>query len=636
MENIVKKNDSAICGTDMRFQAAVNLCGDGICFTDMDGNVEIVNHAWAKMHGYDKEELPGKPFQIFFSEKVFTTTVQSFLDKLSQEGLVSGELQHMGLGDLTFHAWVLAQELKDSNGNKQAHIFIAHPMGERERALREKEENYRVFLEDASIAFFMMDLDGQYTYTNKAGERLSGYTLEEAQSQKISFLQLICEEDRERILRDFQLVAEGVPNAGSRTYRFRDKAGNLKYAEVNTLPITVGGTIAGFHGTVMDVTQRIDAATRLQRARSFEALSALANGISQSFNASLSKVIGFSELAMEHLEKDHPVYPAIMEILKESSLSKDLVKRILQAGAEAEQHAQPLRLQTMVDNVLHYMRSTQPKNVKMLLDMDPSCEPILASSSEIQQVLMNLYANACQAMAERGGTLSLSVKPFLLDKIGSSRYARLSPGRYVQLVVRDTGVGMDEETIRKAFEPYFTTRKGSDGLGLWICHGVVRRHGGEIDIHTELGKGSTLTLLFPVCSPDVSMPSTAQSVELCPQGLLRLLLVCNETHQIHSRLEPLWEIGYRVMIFHDVLEAYSVFEQWHDSFDVAILEMDLLKTSGMEMIQKLRAKKQDLQILVMGKEFPSQETDPLFQARCEFLQDPVSHEDLIRAIPPIP
>jgi len=590
-----------------QFRIAVDLCGDGIAFFDIEGNVQFVNHAWARIHGYGSEELIGKPIQVFFSEERFATEVEPFLHQMASQGSHASELRHLALDGTTFTAWVTARELKADNGKAFSRILVARPVGERERALREKEENYRIFLEDASITFFMLDLTGNFTYTNKAGEKISGYTLEEAQSQKINFMSLLLEEDQERALRDLQLVFDGVPNDGPRTYRMRDKFGDLKYVEINTLPLTVGGTLAGFHGTAVDVTDRVEAATRLNRARSLEAGSALARGIAQEFNTILGKVLDYADLAMGGLETNHGASVALSQIAKETRIAKDLAQHILTMSGGMEQPVHPVRLQSVVEDVLRFLRAGMLDKIEVHMDLDPSCDPVLAHGNEMHQLVMNLCSNACQAMSEEGGILSLELTPLEIAHTSGERYTTLAKGRHVKLIVSDTGVGMDDEGRRKAFDPHYTTKQGADGMGLWISHGIVKRSRGELDLYSERGKGSTFSVILPVWHPDHSSEHI-EGHSVRPEGQPRVVLLYDDPVRLGFIRDSLWEQGYKVLGFEQPQQVLEALDHWLDEFEAVIVEASPKGINYVHLLESIQERNPDLEILLCVKEASLEET----------------------------
>lgn len=580
-----------------KLEAAISLSNEGIAIFDPSWNLEFCNLAWGTLHGSPCEDMQGKPVSQFFPDKHFREDVLPFLRTLEHKKEGEADLLHVDKAGNMISAWVRAAAVEDSGSSLMAYVLVSRPVGGQERALREKEENYRMFLEDASIGFFMIDLTGKLTFANKALQVMSGYSKEEFED--LSFGSLVVEEDLVKAIQDFQEVASGFPNDGTRTYRFRSKSGEIKQGEVNTLPLFVGDTIVGFHGTFVDVTQRREVLIRLQRTQKLEAIGNLAEGISNDFSKILDTVLERTQLAMDNLDPDGVAYAAVSEIVKASRRGRHLVDHLMAFSRQAGQNPRPIQVQKIVEETLSLLQGSVPDSIEVQVQMDAHCGPVFANPTEMHQVVMNLCTNAFHAMAETGGRLSIELSALHLNESEAKDYPALQPGLYANLLVRDTGTGMDEESRRRAFDPYAHPRGsgGDAGLGVAITHGIVRRCGGDIDVSSEPGKGATFSVLIPICSAEYGASDDPSELSPLMGKNERILFVEDEVSVWGLYKEMLSDLGYRVMPFTSSLDAWEAFQNWPNEFDLAVVDQSMPRMSGLELASKLLDVRPSLPVL---------------------------------------
>lgn len=250
---------------------------------------------------------------------------------------------------------------------------------------------------------------------------------------------------------------------------------------------------------IRDVTKQKKTEEQLIQSQKMEAAALLANGIAHDFNNLLTPIVGFSGLVASKLDTNHSLYPYVEHIHLSAEKAKELVKRLLAFSKKDTAEFEPLYLDDLLKDFGEFIHLVLGENIKMITELNAGRTQIFADKNLIEQVLMNLVTNAKDAMPE-GGILKIATSLIKIDETFVNIHGYGKPGRYVLLSISDTGHGMDEEVKQRIFEPFFTTKevnKGT-GLGLSVVYNIVQQHNGYINVHSELQKGTTFELYFPV------------------------------------------------------------------------------------------------------------------------------------------
>lgn len=337
---------------------------------------------------------------------------------------------------------------------------------------------------------------------------------------------------------------------------------------------------------------------RLQQAQKMEAIGTLAGGIAHDFNNILGVIIGYSELAKEDTRSPQLLEEDLGEILKAANRAKELVKQILAFSRQTEIEPLQLKLQPLIAESLAMLRPTIPTTITIHENVDSECGAVVADPTQVHQILLNLCANAYQAMESTGGTLTISLKSIQIASDNSQNHTDLNPGQYVRLTVADTGVGIDKDIIDRIFDPYFSTKevgKGT-GLGLSIIHGIMKQYGGEISVDSQLGLGTRFNVHFPLAS-DEPLPST-QEVEHFPMGTERVLLVDDEIILADMGKTMLERLGYRVTVCYKSKEAVEIFQNNPDIYDLVVTDQTMPEMTGTDLVQEIRKIRPSLPVIL--------------------------------------
>ena len=259
---------------------------------------------------------------------------------------------------------------------------------------------------------------------------------------------------------------------------------------------------------------------------------------------------------------------------------------------------QPIQIALVIEDALKFLRSTIPTTIDIVPDICVTDETILADPIQINQIMMNLCINASHTMEQTGGKLTITVENVLLDDNSAKDYPDLKRGKYVKLMVSDTGPGIDPKIIDRIFDPYFTTKgigKGS-GMGLAVVHGIVKSHSGAIKVDSTLGKGTQFSIFFPLTQGKAAVE--AETIQEIPRGSETILFVDDEK-SIVKMLQRMFErLGYKVQTATTPQDALDRFALNPDHFDLVITDMTMPQMTGVKLSEKLMEIRPDIPIIV--------------------------------------
>ncbi len=358
------------------------------------------------------------------------------------------------------------------------------------------------------------------------------------------------------------------------------------------------GTIGGIIIYTEDITDRIKAEERLQQAQKMEAIGTLAGGIAHDFNNILFPIIGHADMLLDDIPKDSPIRKSLEQIQTGALRARELVRQILAFSRQEKNELARMKIQPIVKEALNLIRSTIPTTISINQRLHSDCRPVKADPVQIHQIIMNLATNAYHAMAETGGTLTVSLKE-IQGNTSDPVSPDLQPGPYACLSVADTGTGMDKETAEKIFDPFFTTKKRGKGtgMGLSVVHGIVKAMNGTIQVQTEPGRGTVFHLFLPVAENGAA-ENTPLIKEPLVGGSERILLVDDEKPVIAIEKQLLSRLGYQVTGCTGSIEALEMFTADPDRFDMVITDIAMPKMSGDKLACELLKIRSDIPILL--------------------------------------
>jgi len=337
----------------------------------------------------------------------------------------------------------------------------------------------------------------------------------------------------------------------------------------------------------------------LYQSQKMEAIGTLAGGIAHDFNNILSIILGNSELAMDSLDDHSPIRQNLEQIFEAGNRAKEITYQLLSFCRKGDSKQHPLNLNTIVEKSLKLMRASLPSNIEIHHNLLDDVHTVLGDATQIHQILINLCTNASHAMEGRGGRIDVGLKNISIPASRISQYNGMVPGKYIKLAVTDTGHGIDPQIMDQIFDPYFTTKdvgKGT-GMGLSLVQGIVKNHGGEIRVASELGHGTTVTILIPIIDEAENDVDVSASAELAT-GTERILLVDDEAMIVDVMTQFLSQLGYQTTSMTDSTAALETFRSQPDQYDLVITDMTMPKLTGIQLTEAMREIRTDIDVII--------------------------------------
>jgi|GEM_PF-1046801 len=349
-----------------------------------------------------------------------------------------------------------------------------------------------------------------------------------------------------------------------------------------------------------DITEQKNMEDELFQAHKMEAIGTLAGGIAHDFNNILAAIIGYADMARDDIPEWSPSRNNIEQVLKAGGRAKELVRQILTFSRKGPEIQQPMQPSSIIKEGLKLMRASLPTTIEIQKDIASDCGLILANPTNIHQVLVNLCTNAFHAMENEKGVLTVKLTRVDLQEAYVKTEAAISSGSFVELMVSDTGCGMDEATVERIFEPYFTTKevgKGS-GMGLALVHGIVQGCGGFMRVESNPGNGSTFHVYFPAFDEKVMVEVKEEKQEPLPTGNERILAIDDEEDIVGLFQATLENLGYKVFAYCNSEKALDLFQATPANFDLIITDQTMPHLSGAELAKKILQIRPDIPIIM--------------------------------------
>jgi signal transduction histidine kinase/ActR/RegA family two-component response regulator len=371
---------------------------------------------------------------------------------------------------------------------------------------------------------------------------------------------------------------------------------------------------------------------QLRQARKLESLGVIAGGVAHDFNNLLTGILGNASLVLEILNPPDPARRMLLDMIDASQRAADLTRQLLAYAGKGRYFVQATDLSERVHRITSLIRSSIPKTVELVLDLEKDPPRVEADPSQLEQLIMNLVINAGEAIGEKNGAVVVTTS--VADIEGRANRdgflgCELEPGRYVVLTVQDNGCGMDNMTKAHIFDPFFSTKFTGRGLGLAAALGIVRGHRGAIKVESAVGKGSTFTILFPAVSHASQVPCTMTTAPTELAGWGGILVVDDEDMVRRTATAALKRYGYQVFEAANGLDAVVLFEKHKDEISLVLLDLTMPVQGGEEAYQRLIDIRPDVPIIL------SSGYDELQACRCfadkpiaGFLQKPYTAETL--------
>ena len=560
--------------------------------TVSDRVIKQANDRLCEMTGYSKDELIGESVRIVYptdEEFEHVGREKYALIRDSGTGTVETKFQRK---DGKVIDILLSSTPMDPDDLLRGVTFTALDITTRKRIegeLRESEEKYRSMMESMKDAVYICSSDFRVEYMNSAMIQRTGrdaigkncFKALHDLDEKCPW----CKHDK--IKKGESVESDIVSPKDNRSYH------------ISSSPIIHGDGSISKMTVFRDTTDLRILETQLQQAQKMEAIGTLAGGIAHDFNNILGAIIGLSELSILETTEGSSLNRHIEKILEAGMRAKGLVQQILAFSRQRDQERISMSINPVIDEALKFLRSSLPSSIKISHYIKKDLGLIEGDPTQIHQVMMNLCTNAEHSMREKGEVLHVEVERVNVDETMAVLHHNLHPGPYVRLEVKDTGYGIEPATMERIFDPYFTTKGVGEGtgLGLAVVQGIVHKHGGAITVESEVGKGTTFEVFFPVIEGEKKEIEEKRKAPL-PTGTEHILFIDDEEVLAEVGKEALEHLGYEVIIRTSSTDALELFKAKPGYFDLVITDMSMPNMTGEQLSREVIKIRPELPIIL--------------------------------------
>jgi len=568
--------ETALCESEEQYRNVVERASDGIGIIQ-DGVIKFVNRRGAEIGGYSVEELTGTPFKAHIHPDELAKVAGRYQRRMAGGNVPAIyetvlRAKNGGKVDVEINAGVISYEGKPSD------LVIIRDITERKQAqLAVDAERRRLFNLLEGLPAYVCLLAEDYTirFANRHFRERFGDPKQMPCYEVLGGHKAPCRECKTFDVFKTDSAAEWEwTSKDGRTYQIYD----YPFIDVDGAPLVMELGI--------DITERKRLETQLVQAQKMEAIGTLAGGIAHDFNNLLMGIQGNASLMMLSAGSDHPHFEYLRGVEEMVRKGADLTKQLLGFARGGKYEVRPTDLSELIKRSSQMFGRTK-KEIEIHTEYGEGIWPVEVDRGQMEQVLLNLYVNAWQVMPT-GGDLHIETSNVVLDKSYTKPFG-VKPGRFVKASVTDTGSGMDKETQQRIFDPFFTTKEmgRGTGLGLASAYGIIKNHGGIINVYSEKGRGTTFTIYLPASENFPAVWEGGES-EAIAEGQGTILLVDDEEVILKVGGEMLGAIGYTVRVAKGGTEAVDIYGKHRDEIDLVILDMIMPDMGGGEAYDRMK------------------------------------------------
>jgi PAS domain S-box-containing protein len=601
---------------------------EGVSVVDLDGKITYCNPAAAGLLGYAQEELIGKHWSVLVPSG--SRDVVRAADERRKKGLADHyEIQMLRKDGTRVEVFVGGSPIYTGGVLMGTIAVFTDFTGLRTAESRIKEQ--AALIDKARDVIIVTDVSGTITYWNSSAESTYGWTAAEAAGKNVH--ELLHDEGDRTSTEAGRVILEKGQWSGELHHTARDSRVVIMQSRW-----TLVNDAEGFPRSIMmintDVTEKVKLEKQFLRAQRMESLGTLASGIAHDLNNVLSPIImALQILRDKRTDERERTLLTTMEL--SAKRGSDIVKQVLMFARGAEGKHEELQLRHVIREMETIVRETFPKSIECRIDVPKDLWPVSGDPTQLHQVLLNLCVNARDAMMPEGGMLKIAAENVELDNYELQLQPEKRSGQYIVVSVTDTGCGMTQDTMMKIFEPFFTTKgvgKGT-GLGLSTVNGIIKGHGGFINVYSEPHVGSTFRLYLPAV-PQGASGKKPEQVSTLPTGRGQTILLVDDEPAIRQIAKGTLETyGYRVLTAGDGEEAEEVYRAHMNEVVLVITDMMMPVRDGKETIRVLKKINPRLKIVVTsGLVSTEKEDDGWHKHTQAFLAKPFTAEKLLNTL----
>lgn len=627
-----KKSEETLRESEERYRIVAESASDVIITINENSSISFANSAAEKVLGYKPEELIGKQLGIIIPERHHAAHkdgmrryMQTGERRIPWNGIEISALRRDGREiqiEISFGEY--------HENNTRLFTGIIRDITERkqtEKALREAEDKYRTLVESSPAIVYLTEPHPPFSpiYVSPNVTRF-GYSTEEWLNRPDMWVSLIHQDDRARVLRATKDAMERAIETDLE-YRIVARDDTISWLhDKGRFVFDEHGNKTGWQGIMLDITRTKELEEQLRQSQKLESVGLLAGGIAHDFNNMLTAINGYSDLTLRRLKPDNPLRHNIEEIKKAGQRSADLTHQLL--AFSRRQILQPLvlDLNEVIGETIKMLQRLIGEDIQLTTILNPKVGRVKVDPGQFSQIIMNLTVNARDAMPQ-GGKLTIATSNVFLEPDYTRRHTGVLPGAYVLLTFSDSGTGMSAETKEHIFEPFFTTKAigQGTGLGLATVYGIVRQSGGNIEVDSEQGLGTTFKVYLPRVAEQPGAEKIKETSAELPKGTETILLVEDEEMVRNLTRQILEECGYTIIEARDGLEALKICETEEYKFDLLVTDVIMPQMGGRQLAEIFKSKLPEMRIL-----FTSGYTDDavvrrgVIETNTNFIQKPYS------------
>ncbi len=630
-----KRMEEFLKESERRYREVLENIVEGYYEVDLSGSLTFFNNSLCEMSGASHDELMDLNYRDYTdpdtADRIYQTFSQVYHTGESVKGFEYEVFFEKKGASATVETSVSLK--RDPQGRPTGFRGMIRDITDRkamEAALRREKEKFRALVEDCPLGVSLIAEDGTYKHVNPKFVEMFGYALQDVPTGKEWFQKAF--PDRayrrdviSRWINDFKGSRHG--ESRPRTFKVRCKDGSEKMIHFRPVAMESGQQLVMYE----DVTEKRRLEMQLYQAQKMEAIGTLSGGIAHDFNNLLMAIQGNASLMLTETHSESPHYGFLTNIVKQVQSGAKLTSQLLGFSRKGRYEIKAINLNQAVKDVCETFARTR-KDIKIHQDLTPEILAIHADRGQIEQILLNLYVNAADAMPG-GGDLHVTTMNTTHESMKADLYTP-KPGLYLLLEIRDTGMGMDKETTKRIFDPFFTTKEmgRGTGLGLASVYGIVKGHGGYIDVHSIKGGGTTFSIYLPASRTLIpgEEPGTGEEVA---GGRGTILLVDDEHMVLDVGAQMLEHLGYTVLQAASGSEAIRLYRKNMDTIDLVILDMIMPEMGGGKVYDRLKALNPDVRVLLSSGYSLEGEAKEILDRGCGgFIQKPFDIKDVSRKI----
>jgi two-component system, cell cycle sensor histidine kinase and response regulator CckA len=625
-----KLAEEMVSESEMRYRTLFENAHDMIQSVSTDGRFLYVNPAWLETMGYRWDELQGvtifdvlapiqRPhcinlFQQIIAGQAIDNLETVFLSKDGQSIAVEGNLNPQIVEGKVVSCYGIFRNITE---RKLAEV-----------ALTESEQKYRRLFEESKDVIFISTPGGEFADINPAGIELFGYASKEEILTIDMAHDLYLNFDARKA---YQLVLDEQGYIKDHEVELMRKDG--KHLTVLLTATTIRdetGKVIGYRGIIKDITEWKRLEQQFLQSQKMEAIGQLAGGIAHDFNNLLTAIIGYGHLLKNEMNKDDGMSAYVGEILGAAERAAVLTNDLLTFSRKQIVNPQPVNVNTIIKNMEGLLLRVMGEDIELATVLTDAELTIMADSTRIDQILMNLAANALDAMP-KGGSFILSTDRVEISSEFIRTYGYGTPGSYALLSVADSGMGMDEKTRERIFEPFFTTKKvgKGTGLGLSMVYGIVKQHDGYINVYSAPDRGTTFKIFLPLIQAAVAGKKPADVQEVT--GGTETILIGEDDSHVRSLLkEVLSNAGYPIIEAVDGDDAIEIFNNNKERVQLLLLDVIMPKKNGKEVYTEIKKIKSDINVIfISGYSAGIIHKKGILEVGLDFISKPVLPDELL-------